>query len=98
MSAQFDLSILTSLQDNFTALEGKIRNTDESINQHEASLLTIQEQMEKLESQKLNIEIQLGTIREERLKLNTLYESAKTEHEKVKQCATHLLEILADKE
>ena len=90
MSAQFDLSLLKTLEERFQSLNDSIEKLDTSI-VHE--LKELNEQTKALESQKLTIELQLGTMKEERLQLKSLCDTAEHAYEKVKESAQTLLNM-----
>ena len=91
--SNFDLSVLKTLEENFKSLKSSVVLRDTEIEKTEREIQEIQKKIDDLNSEKLNKELILGNVREEKLKLQTLYDKTLSEYENVKKCANKLLEL-----
>ena len=91
--SNFDLSVLKTLEENFKSLKSSVVSRDTEIEKTEREIQEIQKKIDDLNSEKLNKELILGNVREEKLKLQTLYDKTLSEYENVKKCANKLLEL-----
>ena len=91
----FDLSILKKLEEHFVSTQKNIQETIDNIKKENEKLAALQSQIDDLTSQKLSTEMKMGTLQEEKVKFETLYEDARKEYEKVKKCANQLLKLFS---
>ena len=89
--ATFDSSILEKLEENFTNTKTIIDNINEKIEKYNNELKQNVIERQNLESKRLSIEMELGTLKEEKLKQDKLYETAIDEYNKVKEQIEKLL-------
>tara|TARA_Y100000992_G_C20907164_1_gene323707 strand:+ start:180 stop:470 length:291 start_codon:yes stop_codon:yes gene_type:complete len=91
----FDFSILKKLEEHFVSTQTSIQETNAKIKNEHDKLITLQSKIDELTSQKLSTEMTIGSLQEEKVKSETLYEDARKEYEKVKKCANQLLELFS---
>ena len=91
----FDFSILKKLEEHFVSTQTSIQETNAKIKNEHDKLIALQSKIDELTSQKLSTEMMIGTLQEEKVKSETLYEDARKEYEKVKKCANQLLELFS---
>jgi len=89
--ATFDSSILEKLEEKFTNTKIIIDNINENIEKYNNELKQNDTERQKLESKRLSIEMELGTLKEEKLKQDKLYKTAIDEYNKVKEQIEKLL-------
>jgi chromosome segregation ATPase len=91
----FDFSILKKLEEHFVSTQTSIQETNAKIKNEHDKLIALQSKIDELTSQKLSTEMTIGSLQEEKVKSETLYEDARKEYEKVKKCANQLLELFS---
>ena len=91
----FDFSILKKLEEHFVSTQTSIQETNAKIKNENDKLIALQSKIDELTSQKLSTEMTIGTLQEEKVKSETLYEDARKEYEKVKKFVNQLLELFS---
>lgn len=89
--ATFNLSILSVLEEKFNELKRQIDEKSELIEINKKKLEQLVKQIQELESQKLNIELDLGEQNKEKLKLEELYNTTHSQCVQVQESASKIL-------
>ena len=93
MAAQFDLSILETLQDKFKNLENEIESKKALIASKQKQLQGYIDEIQSIESQKLSLELQLGEEGKELLALEETFKETSSQFSQVQKSATQILSM-----
>lgn len=89
--ATFDLSILSILENKFNELKQEIDEKNELIKIKDEEMQKIIKQIQDLESKKLNLEMDLGENKKEKLRLEEIYNSTTTQCSQIQESASKIL-------
>ena len=90
---EFDLSVLNTLNDKFILLENELQEKRASVEEKESQISQLDTNISSLESQKLSISVELGAIKNELIKLDSLYEEKKKQYKDIQENATKILKL-----
>ena len=93
MAAQFDLSILATLQNKFKELETEIERKKSSLEAKQTQLQTYIDQIQNIESQKLSLELEIGEEGKELLTLEETFKETSNQFSQVQKSATEILSL-----
>ena len=85
--AEFDLSVLNTLNEKFVLLETQLKHVKDNLEEKERKLMEINADIEKLESQKLSISVDVGSIQVEYAGLKDIYEEKKKQYKDIQENA-----------
>jgi len=88
---EFNLSILTILQEKFNELKIQIGEKTGSIETKENELLKLTKEIQELESKKLNLEMDLGEEKKEKLRLEEVYNTTNKQCSQIQESASKIL-------
>uniref|UniRef100_A0A6C0KNP6 Uncharacterized protein n=1 Tax=viral metagenome TaxID=1070528 RepID=A0A6C0KNP6_9ZZZZ len=91
--AEFDLSVLNTLNEKFVLLETQLKHVKDNLEEKERKLMEINADIEKLESQKLSISVDVGSIQVEYAGLKDIYEEKKKQYKDIQENASKLLQL-----
>ena len=89
--ATFDLSILSTLENKFNELKQQIDEKNELIKIKYEEMQKIIKQIQDLESKKLNLEMDLGENKKEKLRLEEIYNTTITQCSQIQESASKIL-------
>ena len=89
--ATFDLSILSTLENKFNELKQQIDEKNELIKIKDEEMQKIIKQIQDLESKKLNLEMDLGENKKEKLRLEEIYNTTITQCSQIQESASKIL-------
>ena len=93
MAAQFDLSILATLQTKFNELENNIELKKVSLADKQNRLQTYINEIQSIESQKLSLELEIGEEGKELLALEEIFKETISQFSQVQKSASEILSI-----
>lgn len=88
---EFNLTILSTLQEKFNELKIQINEKNISIQTKEEKLQNLKKQIEELESKILNIEIDLGEDKKEIIRLEEIYNTTNIQCSQIQETASKIL-------
>ena len=94
--AQFDFTILQKLKEKFDSLEKNINEIKQIMKGKEEELNDVSNEMQTLESKKLNIELEIGNHKKELIQLEQLHETTISQYKVLQDSADQLLSLLQD--
>ena len=89
--ATFDLSILSILENKFNELKYQIDEKNKLIKTKEEEMQKLIKQIQELESKKLNLEMDLGENKKEKLRLEELYSNTTNQCSQIQESASKIL-------
>ena len=89
--ATFDLSILSILENKFNELKYQIDEKNKLIKTKEEEMQKLIKQIQELESKKLNLEMDLGENKKEKLRLEEIYNTTITQCSQIQESASKIL-------
>ena len=93
MAAQFDLSILATLQSKFKDLEGEIKSKKESLREKNQQLQAYISEIQTIESQKLSLELEIGEEGKELVALEERFKETSNQFSQVQKSASEILSM-----
>ena len=93
MAAQFDLSILETLQNKFKNLENEIESKKILLASKQKQLQGYIDEIQSIESQKLSLELELGEEGKELLALEETFKETSSQFSQVQKSATQILSM-----
>lgn len=93
MAAQFDLSILATLQSKFKDLEDEIHSKKESLHKKSQQLQAYISEIQTIESQKLSLELEIGEEGKELVALEETFKETSNQFGQVQKSASEILSM-----
>ena len=93
MAAQFDLSILATLQTKFKDLEDEIKSKKESLREKNQQLQAYIGEIQSIESQKLSLELEIGEEGKELVALEETFKETSNQFSQVQKSASEILSM-----
>tara|TARA_B100001063_G_C16753332_1_gene551621 strand:- start:1453 stop:1740 length:288 start_codon:yes stop_codon:yes gene_type:complete len=93
MAAQFDLSILATLQSKFKDLEDEIHSKKESLRKKNQQLQGYIGEIQSIESQKLSLELEIGEEGKELVALEETFKETSNQFSQVQKSASEILSM-----
>jgi chromosome segregation ATPase len=93
MAAQFDLSILATLQTKFKDLEDEIHSKKESLREKNQQLQAYIGEIQSIESQKLSLELEIGEEGKELVVLEETFKETSNQFSQVQKSASEILSM-----
>ena len=93
MAAQFDLSILATLQTKFKDLEDEIKYKKESLREKNQQLQAYITEIQTIESQKLSLELEIGEEGKELVALEETFKETSNQFSQVQKSASEILSM-----
>ena len=93
MAAQFDLSILATLQTKFKDLEDEIHSKKESLREKNQQLQAYIGEIQSIESQKLSLELEIGEEGKELVALEETFKETSNQFSQVQKSASEILSM-----